>query len=236
MLSSFVGSFQAGRRKLEIVKSNLTLYLNPAAYSGSGTSWTDSSSNAYVTTLVGAPVYNTKSFNYDGTTEYVDTNQSLGSESFSVGAWFKTSAAGIKMIICKETTGGWPWNYRIWLNDGTIIGDIAQPSSANVSISSVLTNYNNGNWHQVFFTRNDSDLFLYVNGSQVKTVSDTLTGTIINAQEVWFGKSAFTAGGANPAGSYQYMGDLGELFVYDAVLNSSQILQNYNATKSKYGL
>lgn len=219
-----------------LVSTNLQLYLDPSTYSGSGTSWTDSSANAYTTTLVGAPTYNTTYFTYDGTTEYVDTNQSLASETFSVGAWFRTSAAGIKMIICKETTAGWPWNYRIWMNGGQLIGDIAQNSSANVSISSPLTSYNNGNWYYVMFTRNDSNLYLYVNGTQVATVSDTLTGTIINSQEVWFGKSAFTGGGVNPQGSYQYTGDLGELFVYDRVLTAGEILQNYNATKSNYGL
>lgn len=219
-----------------LVSTNLQLYLDPATYSGSGTSWTDSSANAYTTTLVGAPAYNTTHFTYDGTTEYVDTNQSLASETFSVGAWFRTSAAGIKMIICKETTAGWPWTYRIWMNGGQLVGDIAQNAGANVSIGSPLTSYNNGSWYYVMFTRNDSNLYLYVNGTQVATVADTLTGTIINSQEVWFGKSAFTGGGVNPQGSYQYTGDLGELFVYNRVLTAGEILQNYNATKSKYGL
>jgi hypothetical protein len=85
-------------------------------------------------------------------------------------------------------------------------------------------------------TRNDSNLYLYVNGVQVATAADTLTGTIVNSQEVWWGRSAFTNGGASPTGNYQYTGDLGELFVYDRVLTSGEILQNYDATKSKYGL
>ena len=219
-----------------IVTNGLQLYLQPEAYSGSGTSWTDSSDNTYTVTLVGAPSYNTSYFTFDGTTEYYDTNQSLGSETFSVGAWFRTSAAGIKMILSKETTAGWPWTYRIWMNGGTIVGDIAQTSGTNIGIQSVLTNYNNGNWYNVMFTRNDSSLWLYVNGVEVATVSDTLTGTIVNAQEVWFGRSAFTGGGSSPTGNYQYTGDLGECFIYNRVLTSTEILQNYNATKATYGL
>lgn len=245
MLSSFSGPFKYGRAvkkqspALSIVTRNLQLYLNPSTYSGSGTQWQDSSANSYTVTLVGAPTFNSGSpnyFTYDGTAEYVDTNQSLASESFSVGAWFKTSAAGIKMILSKETTAGYPWTYRIWLNGGTIIGDVAQSGGSNVSIASTLNNYNNGSWYYVMFTRNDSNLYLYVNGSEIKSASDTLTGTIINSQEVWFGRSAFTAGGSSPSGSYQYTGDLGELFIYDDILSSSEILQNYNATKATYGL
>lgn len=219
-----------------VVTNGLQLYLQPGAYTGSGTSWTDSSDNTYTTTLVGAPAYNIDYFTFDGTTEYFDTNQSLASETFSVGAWFRTSAAGIKMILSKEETAGYPWNYRIWMDGGRIFGDIAQSDSTNTSISSPLTTYNNGNWYYVMFARNDTSLWLYVNGSQVATASDTLSGTIVNAQEVWFGKSAFTGGGVRPAGSYQYTGDIGETFIYNRVLTASEILQNFNATKGTYGL
>jgi hypothetical protein len=222
-----------------VVTQNLQLYLNaadPASYPGTGTSWFDLSANAYTTTLIGDPAFNSTYFTFDGTTEYVDTNQSLSSETFSVGAWFRTSAAGIKMILSKEEAAGWPWNYRIWLNGGQIVGDIAQPGGVNVAINSTLTNYNNGSWYLVMFTRNDSTLRLYVNGTEIRNVSDTLTGSITNSQELWIGRSAFIAGGANPTGSYQWIGDIGQVFVYDRVLDSSEILQNYNATKSVYGL
>ena len=221
----------------DIVRSDLQLYLDPSEYSGSGTSWNDSSTNAYTVTLNGAPAYNTTYFTFDGTTEYFDTNQSLSSEEFSVGAWFRTSAAGIKMIISKETAAGWPWNYRIWMNGGQIVGDIAQSAASSRSIGSVLTNYNNGSWYYAMYIRDSSTQYLFVNGTQVSTAVGTFaSGTISNSQEVWFGKSAFIAGGSNPQGSYQYIGDLGECFVYNRALTSTEILQNYNATKAHYGL
>lgn len=212
-----------------VVTDNLQLYLNPENYPGSGTTWTDSSVNAYSTDLVGSPTFNTSYFSFDGaTSQYVDTNQSLAAESFSVGLWFRTSAAGIKMTLCKETVAGTPWNYRIWLNGGQIIADIAQ-SVTQSSMSSPLTTYNNGNWYYVMFTRDDSNWYLYVNGSQVNTKADNLTGSITNSQELWIGRSAYS-------GAYQWNGDMGHIFVYDRVLSSSEILQNYNATKSVYGL
>lgn len=212
-----------------VVTSNLQLYLNPTVYSGSGTTWTDSSTNAYATTLVGAPVYNTTYFTFDGTTEYVNTNQSLAAETFSVGAWFRTSASGIKMILSKESFAGNPWNYRIWLNGGQITADISQVTTQ-AALSSPLTTYNNGNWYYVMFTRDDSNWYLYINGSQIATRADPYTGSITNAQELWIGRSYYTGG------NYQYTGDLGEIFIYDRSLSSSEILQNYNATKADYGL
>ena len=211
-----------------VITNGLQLYLQPGAYTGSGTSWTDSSDNTYTTTLVGAPAYNTDYFTFDGTTEYYDTNQSLASETFSVGLWFRTSAAGIKMTICKETASGYPWNYRIWLNGGSIAADTANSSGAYESIGSPLSTYNNGNWYLVMFTRDASTLRLYVNGSEIANGSASLA-TVSNSQEVWIGRSAFS-------GAYQYVGDLGETFIYNRVLTATEILQNFNATKGSYGL
>lgn len=218
---------------LDIVRTNLQLYLDaadPASYPGSGTTWTDLSPNAYATTLVGSPTFNSTYFNFpDTSARYVDTNQSLSADSFSVGGWFRTSAGGLKMTVCKETVAGWPWNYRIYYNGGQIVGDIAQSGVANQGIASPLTNYNNGSWYLVMFTRDSSTLKLYVNGAQVNSVANTLVGSITNAQELWIGRSAYV-------GAYQWVGDIGQVFVYDRVLTANENLQNYNATKSTYGL
>lgn len=235
-----MGSYRAATEGgLSVVTDGLQLYLNatdPASYPGSGTTWTDLSANGYATTLVGSPTFNIDYFTFDGTTEYVDTNQSLAAEEFSVGAWFRTSAGGIKMIISKETTAGWPWNYRIWMNGGQLVGDIAQSGASSRSIGSVLSNYNNGSWYLVMYTRSTATQWLYVNGVQVNTaVGSFPSGTISNAQEVWIGRSAYQQGGASPTGSYQYTGDISQVFVYNKVLSAAEILQNFDATKSAYG-
>lgn len=224
-----------------IVTGNLQLYLtagNPSSYPGSGNNWYDLSPNAYTATLtngVGYSASNGGTLTFLGT-QYVNTNNFLNAESFSVCAWFRTSSSGIEMIISKETTGGWPWNYRIWLNGGQIIGDIAQNGGSNESISSPLSSYNNGNWYNVVFTRDDSTLRLYVNGVEINNVADTLTGSITNNQTVWIARSAYTNGGASPSGSYQYVGDISEIMVYDDVLTSAEVIQNFDATKARFGL
>lgn len=213
-----------------IITSSLQLYLiasNTSSYTGSGTTWTDLSPNAYNTTLVGSPTFNTTHFNFDGSVQYVDTNQSLSSETFSVGAWFRTSAGGVKMLVSKETAAGNPWNYRIWMNGGQINGDMSQAPANQASLSTPLTNYNDGNWHFVMFTRDDSDWYLYVDGVQVNTRLDPYVGSVTNSQEVWIGRSAYTAG-------YQYIGDIAEVFIYNSVLTSSEVLQNFDATKDTY--
>jgi hypothetical protein len=218
------------------VTNGLQLYYNAgtnSSYVGSGTSITDLSSNGYSGVLTNGVGFNNidadGAFTFDGSNDYIDTNQSLSSEEFSVGAWFKTSAAGVKMILSKETSAGNPWNYRIWLNGGTIVADISQVSTQS-SLSSPLSTYNNGQWYYVMFTRNDSNWKLYVNGIEINSKVDNFTGTIQNSQEVWFGRSAYLGG------SYPYNGSLGEMMIYNRVLSSVEILQNYNATKTRYSL
>lgn len=222
-----------------IVTTNLQLYLNAAnsaSYPGSGTTWTDLSPNAYSTTIVGAPSWGGTYFTFDGfSTQYVNTDQSLSANSFSIGAWFRTSAPGIKMLISKETTAGHPWNYRMWMNGGSVIGDVATVSVQD-GIGSPGITYNNGSWYLAMFTRDDTTWRLYINGTQVKSQADGFTGSITNAQKVWIGRSAFTQGGASPSGSYQYQGDIGQIFIYNSVLTAAQILQNYDATRATYGL
>lgn len=221
---------------LDIVRTNLQLYLEPTAYSGTGTSWTDSSTNSYTTTLVGAPTWDVTRFVYTGSSaQYINVGQSLGYETFSIGCWFQTSGTGIKMLMSKETTAGNPWNYRIWLNSGQINFDMSQVTTQS-ALQSPLTTYNDNNWHYVIATRDDSNWYLYVDGAQVNTKADPYTGTVINSQVLWIGRSAFTQGGVSPTGSYQFTGSLGEIFVYNDVLTASEVLQNYNATRATYGL
>lgn len=212
---------------------SLHLFLDatdPASYSGSGITWTDMSTHNNDGTIVGSPTYNSNSyFSFDGSsTQYVDLNTALDFESFSVGAWIRSSASGLRMILSKETPAGQPWNYRIWLNNGQIVGDIAASSSS--SIISPLT-YNNNNWYLIMFTRDNSSKrqYLHVNGVQVATIVDTINGSIKNNQELWVGRSSYS-------GAYQFQGDIGQVFVYDKELTSSEILQNFNATKGKFGL
>lgn len=221
----------------KIITQNLQLYLDPAdadSYSGTGTIYNDLSTNRYVTPrLVGSPTYNSTYFTFNGppTSQYVDTNQSLAFETFSIGAWFRTGAANIKMLLSKESTAGNPWNYRIWLNNGRIVADISQVTTQS-SLQSPGIAYNDNQWHLVMFTRDDNSWYLYVDGAEVNTKADPYTGSVTNAQELWIGRSAFTS--ASPAG-YQWSGDIGQVFVYNSVLTTSEILQNYNATKERYG-
>jgi len=236
-----VATFTVSTERLEgdgvpqVVQDGLQLYLSAGdtgSYPGSGTAWQDLSANSYSATLVNGVGYSATvggTLTFDGINDYVDVGQSLAYESFTVGAWFRSTSGGIKMILSKETVAGNPWNYRIWLNGGTIVADMSQVTTQS-SLTSPLGTYNDGGWYNVMFTRDDSTWRLYVNGTQVNTKADTYTGSVTNAQNVWVGRSTYLGG------SYAYTGSISEVMIYGRALSASEILQNFEATRSRFAV
>ena len=219
-----------------VVTNGLQLFLdagNVNSYNGVGTTVYDLAGNAN-STLTNGVGYNSSNngvFTFDGTNDYIDTNTSFASESFTLSAWIKCNdVTGYRMIFSKEQTGGWPWNYRLYLqqSNGYLVGDIAQSAAQSNSIT-YNTNLADNNWHHVTFIRSvtDNKMYLYVDGSLVSTANNTLTGTIQNSQELWIGRSAY-------AGAYNYIGSISSVVVYNRDLSSSEITQNYNCSISRF--
>ena len=159
---------------------------------------------------------------------YIDMNSTVTSDNFTVINWFKcsTDVSSFRMLVSKETPAGTPWNYRIYIAQGSgqIVGDIADNSGGVNVISD--NSYNDDTWHMVAFSRNSTSktLSLYIDGYLIKQATDTLTGSITNSQEIWFGRSSYT--GQSPTGSYPYKGSLGEAMIYNRALISDEILLN----------
>lgn len=234
----------AGRPWVDVSRTGLQLYLDPAStasYPGSGTSITDLSTNAYTGTLVNGVGFSNDALTFDGTNDYIDMNTAITATNFTVISWFKCSndTTVPRMIVSKETTAGGPWNYRIWLFNGTVQADIASNPSTAQGIST-STNCADNAWHMAVFVRDTAAdrLYLYVDNVLKAQAEETLANPnlITNAQEVWFGRSAFTAGGVNPTGSYPYIGSLGEQMIYNRAMTADEIAIVYRATRSRYGV
>ena len=73
---------------------------------------------------------------------------------------------------------------------------------------------------------NTTGWVIYLNGVQENTSSDTST----------FGTNGEINIGSFTVGNYVFQGNIANAFVYNRVLSSSEILQNYNATKKRFGL
>ena len=232
----------------QIITTGLQLRLEPqlsASYPGSGTSCYDLSPNRYTTTLVNGVTYSTArapSFGFNGATNnrYIDTGQYLSSETFTLSSWFKSSVtSSYQMLFSKETTTGYPWNYRMYLNltDGIIVGDIGSSGPNSKSVPG-FTNLCDGVWHNAVYIRSVAldSLYMYVDGELINSVIDTTTGAMANNQNAYIGISAYTGGGVNPNGSYPMNGQIGQSLMYNIALTNTQVKQNFNAMRGVYGV
>jgi len=85
----------------------------------------------------------------------------------------------------------------------------------------------NDKWFYLTVTVDNNIVKTYCNG--ILNTTTTLNNNIKSIQSL---PLSFGVG----YGYYQYKGDIGQILMYDTVLRDEQILQNYLATKGRYGL
>lgn len=110
------------------------------------------------------PFTDTHSFDYDGLNDYVEiSNPSAfyNTGDFSLSVWVKyTSTLSSRNIINLVD------NKAVYISGGKLLGFFRNSGGSFKSISTSL-NYNDGNWHNLVFTKDNTNLTLYVDGSQV---------------------------------------------------------------------
>lgn len=216
----------------KIVTNGLVLCLdagNPLSYPpGSGTVWTDLSGNGNNGTLTNGPTYssaNRGSIVFDGADDYVDcgNSSSLQITVGTISVWFNATNAnsGYNGIIAKQ----YAWSLFI-LNNVLITYDWGGNSNRSTSIT-----VGNSTWNYAAMTFTETigtpsnNAIIYLNGLSVLT---TTVKHSFNNQPVYIGNTALSS---------QYItGRIASASVYNRVLSSSEILQNYNATKGRFNL
>jgi hypothetical protein len=238
-----------------IVTSGLVLELDAAnvkSYPGSGTVWNDLSGNNYSGSLVGSPTFNSAnggSIVFDGTDDYVSTPTtgsvySFPNTTFTVSTWVKTtSTPGIlTFFITKDLAGtglGWGTGMSIpGQNSATEYGFLVftKGSGGGVSLlSSTNQKINDGIWHHLtaVITTNTSTIpgnsaLLYIDAEVKSFNSQTaVTPYIAPTLPLEIGRRS--------TGNY-FDGNISLIQIYNRALTAAEILQNYNAQKSRFSL
>ena len=220
-----------------IVYNGLVLHLDAAnsrSYPGTGTTWTDLSGLGNNSTLQNSPTYsslNNGSFGFNGSTTQaiIPNSTALDTQTPSVEVWIKTNALSQNGFWFEK--GDVNTQYSLVQNsDGTIYWrqNIGGITNLVTTASSVI---NATNWFQVVGTYTSGVRRLYVNGTLVN--ADTQSGTIATNSA---GMSIGVYGGFSGGRGYYYNGSLAICRVYNRALPTAEVLQNYNATKGRYGL
>lgn len=215
-----------------IVTNGLVLCLdaaNPKSYPGSGTTWTDMSGLGNHGTLVNGPTYNANnagSIVFDGADDKVTfPNNTISTTSgITVDVWFKTSS-GTKYQDIFDLND----SYGVWIvtNYGTTGKIVTSFNTINGGI--MYADYVANMWYQIVLSGSGSSNFMYLNGVQVATASQTVA-TSINLNTARIGNVD-----GDRASEY-LVGNVSSLKLYNRALSAAEVSQNFNALRGRYGI
>jgi hypothetical protein len=222
----------------QIVKDGLVLLLDAAntkSYPGSGTTWFDRSGNINNGTLTNGPTFssaNGGSIVFDGVDDLcrTDVNVSNLNNFFSVGIWFTltsttssdSGAVSKRLISADQSSGSTKWCIGITpTRQFLFAGSGGTERTLNFTIE-LNTPY------FVVLTHNVSTYSLFLNGvNQIR--NDTS-----NIASPNFGKVSIAC--RPNSVDRLWTGSVFSSMFYTRILTDEEVLQNYNATKGRFGL
>jgi len=210
-----------------IIQNGLILDVDaavPRSYSGTGLTANGliGGINGTLVNGVGFGTTNNGSFIFDGTNDYINFGNSstLQQSTGSLSAWTKASSpgSGYRGIIAKQGA------YGLFYTDSVLVAyDWAAdtPRSTGINIA-------DNTWKNVVLTYQSgvsNGTRIYINGVSVLTTTITIFNQINNL----FGGAEANA---NQFASCQ----VSSFKMHNRAITAQEVLQNYNATKRRYGL
>jgi len=229
----------------KIITDGLVFYLdaaNPRSYPGVGTTWTDLSRGGNTGTLINGPTFdsgNGGSIVFDGVNDYTSINTILslqGNSPFSVSGWFKrngdwSNGATWGIGGGSSTTGINSWNSG---NTNQITIDLWGTTTYTTNQTYSLTEWKHVVWVYSGPSFTTSNIIIYIN-------SIPYTGANLTSLRGSTGTPAIAGGvviGRADVISNQYYGKptISNFLIYNRALTSQEIQQNFNATRTRFGI
>jgi len=211
---------------------------NKKSYPGSGITWSDLSVNGNNGTLTNGPTFdsgNGGSIVLDGTNDYIDFGN-IGITLYCIDIWYYltseiTGASGFKPFFRFSNQG-----VQEGVGFGAVTGFLSNetltmlgqtPGYERTGIFDVIPS----GWNNFVFNWNGSNYDIFLNSSQ-KTVS---YGTANSGHVSLISSTGFYLGQGYQS-SQIGDGKFSSTKIYNKALSSTEISQNYNALKSRFGL
>ena len=217
---------------------NLVLHYNPnmpESYSGTGTSVIDLAGNGLNGTMTNI-TYANPAFTFNGSTSQVSIPDNAvlepGTGSWSIEVWmFNSGSSGT--VLGKYNNGGNSANisYALRLTAAnTIRADFSNGSNAQVTDNYTFAA---NNWVQMVYVwdKTNNNIYTYSNGVLKQTKAIAISGGILNATTNLF--LGYYNGGEY---SQYFTGKMGIVRIYKKALSATEVLKNYDASKSLYGV
>ena len=225
------------------ITSNLVLYYDPnntLRYPGTGTTINDLSGNSLNGTMSNI-TYTDPYFAYNGTSSQVSVTDTAalepGAGSWTMEVWVNQTASGNDVVLGKFDPGGLSQDVSYSIRT-TGTSYYAQLGSGSGSGSTLFVNSTTfvgtlNTWYQlvyVFTNGGTQTLQTFVNGSSIGTVNHSLPSLLDTSSNLYLG--SYNGGEF----AQWFEGRIGITRLYNAALTADQVLQNYNANRSIYGL
>jgi len=232
----------AGNNGPKIVNSGLVMMFDAAAAnarSGTGinTLFKDLSGNGYdfgVAQSSNLPTFvnsNGGSFQFDGTSDYFvrsTTSPKINSANVTYEAWFSITVlnSGLRGVIFTKKNNT---KSLLTIERNTTNGLISQIGAVNTSpISMTILNTVSIAWYCVSCTVNGTLATGYLNGSQVNTAN--LAAALDTSDDyMGIGASVLTT-------SSYHTGLISSIKFYNRALSATEIRQNFDATRGRFGI
>jgi hypothetical protein len=217
-----------------VVTNGLIIYLDASqkgSYPGIGNVWYDLSGANNNATMYNGVTYNTGGWmDFDGSNDYCEiaynsASMDLWKMEQTVSVWvYHTNTTGRRNIWDQAYGGYGTWTHEAGLNINYYYGNAGSNTTPYTSRNSGDTP--RGVWNNITIARSLTTVSWYINGVLINSGSNSYGVLTTTPQRVQLGTGY--------AGYWQ--GRMGSVMAYSRGLTASEVLQNYNASKTKYGL
>jgi hypothetical protein len=214
-----------------IVTDGLVLNLDAghaSSYPTSGTTWYDLSGGGNDGSLVNGTIFSGDSLVFDGVDDYSSCNFTIGAGDFTFSVWIKkpTNTNNIEFVMGRYTDTV-DRGAMLYFNSGTLRFRLGGSPSGGF-VESNIGNITDGIWKNITCSvTRTGNIISYINGvPSVTTNASTQQGSIANGNFI----------GTLLNRDWFLSGNLAIVSSYTKALSASEVLQNFNAQKSRFGL
>jgi hypothetical protein len=231
----------------KISTTGLVLHLDasiPESYSGTGNVWYDLSGNSNNFNIV-AGAYNSSG------PKYMDFNGSYGMAKNAADISLNDTN-GVTYVLwtrVKNANADWRTLTRAYANNHHVIiqnggWNIGMYDNLNGSgfnstgySQQSLPNYGTTNWICMYFRwKSTSPYFEFSYNDTPGTIRGSLTGTNARYNTGFGALGGYQANSTDPSVGSQFWGDIANFMCYNRRLSDTELLQNYNIQKGRFGL
>ena len=225
----------------KIVTSGLVLALDAAdrnSYPGSGTTWSDVSGNNNSGSLINGPTFLNNNFVFDGVDDYVQNSFDLSwnnTNSVTISMFIKPASLSPNRPFIGKGPANWEWQIMqnttsldfVYWNTGGGHTNGPIPSITNFFLSTNEFVNMTMVWNHI-----DNNYYFYRNSILVNTTTWFNASINQNRTEgIKIGGNIYPWG----MGSY-WSGSISNIQIHNRALSTREIVQNYNAQKSRFNL